>query len=461
MGTDLISDRDGHFDVKRRAYWDADVFSREHETIFRKCWLFLAHESEIPEPGDYVLRRLGVDPVIVIRDENGEVRVLANTCRHRGVALCRADRGNASHFRCPYHGWTFANTGDLVGVTFVAEVYGRDFDKSRWGLYQPPHVDSALGLIFACWDPDAPSLRDYLGDAYWYLESVLGKWDNGVEVIGAPMRTISATNWKPETENVGGDGYHTQITHQSGVELGMFASPDMLASLGEMGSKPYVGRVVSCGHGHTFRVHQMGITPPRPSFFGYPEAMWDEIERNLTPSQVTAQSRLSIMHGNVFPNLTVMENFKTSTETSGSACRFLRLTLQYPLAPDRCEMLWWGLVPRDSPSDWRSTSQNANLRTSGPAGMFQVDDIENYVSLALNSNPESVIADRPVSLEAGMDNEVDQGVDWPGTVYAADKSEQTQRAFWREWNRRMSAAQPTENGHRSADAAMPAAAHGN
>src|SRR4029077_1062576 len=114
----------------------------------------------------------------------------------------------------------------------------------------------------------------------------------------------------------------------------------------------------------------------------YPEYMWDEIESNLTPSQITAQSRLSIMHGNIFPNLTVMENFKTSTEKAGSACRFLRFTLQYPLAPNRNEMLWWGLVPRNSPEAWRSTSQNANLRTSGPAGMFQVDDIENYVSLA-------------------------------------------------------------------------------
>ena len=101
MALDLISESSGHFDVSRRAYWDPDVFRAEHERIFKKAWLFLAHESEIPEPGDYVLRRLGVDPVIVCRNENGEIRVLANTCRHRGVALCRADRGNASHFRCP------------------------------------------------------------------------------------------------------------------------------------------------------------------------------------------------------------------------------------------------------------------------------------------------------------------------------------------------------------------------
>jgi nitrite reductase/ring-hydroxylating ferredoxin subunit len=433
MTTELITEYDGHFDVRRRAYWDPEVFRAEHERIFKKSWLFLAHESEIPEAGDYVLRRLGVDPVIVCRDEDGTIRVLANTCRHRGVALCRADRGNASHFRCPYHGWTFANTGKLIGVTFMSEVYGRDFDKSRFGLYQPPHVDSFMGLIFACWDPDAPSLRDYLGSACWYLESMLGKWDDGIEVIGSPIRTIAATNWKPETENVGGDGYHTQITHQSGVKLGMFASKEMLEALGEVGSKPYVGRVVVCENGHTFRVHQMGITPPRPSFFGYPEEMWPEIERNLTSSQITAQSRLSIMHGNIFPNLTVMENFKTSTEKAGSACRFLRFTLQYPLAPDRNEMLWWGFVPRNSPPEWRSTSQNANLRTSAPAGMFQVDDIENYVSLTGSSHPGSVVIDEPISYEAGMHNEIDATVDWPGTVYAADKSEQTQRAFWRRW----------------------------
>src|SRR5215472_16433128 len=158
-GLPLVREVNGALTVRRRVYRDPDVLAREQETIFSKCWLFLGHVSEIPEPGVYVLRRLGVDPVIVARDENGQVRVHLNTCRHRGVRLCRSDRGNTSHFRCPYHGWTYANTGDLVGVTNVAEVFDRDFDKSTHGLLGPARVDSVFGLIFAAWDPEAPALK--------------------------------------------------------------------------------------------------------------------------------------------------------------------------------------------------------------------------------------------------------------------------------------------------------------
>ena len=80
--------------VARRSWGDEEVFHREMETIFRHSWQYVAHESEIPEPGDYVVRKMGRDPVIVVRDENGDVRVHLNTCRQRGVPLSRADSGN-------------------------------------------------------------------------------------------------------------------------------------------------------------------------------------------------------------------------------------------------------------------------------------------------------------------------------------------------------------------------------
>jgi phenylpropionate dioxygenase-like ring-hydroxylating dioxygenase large terminal subunit len=430
-GLPLVREVDGALSVRRRVYRDPDVLAREREKIFRKCWLFLGHESEIPEPGDYVLRRLGVDPVVVVRDENGVVRVHLNTCRHRGVRLCRSDQGNASHFRCPYHGWTYANTGALVGVTNVAEVFGGDFDKGSHGLLGPACVDSVFGLIFANWDSETPTLQEYLGDALWYLESIFNKWEKGVEVIGPPIRTLIPSDWKPETENLGGDGYHTPITHQSAFVLGMFASKEELLELGEMDGKPYVGRVAVCGNGHTFRVHQMGIKVPRNSFFGYPETWWASMESRLDEGQRDVQSRLSVLHGNIFPNLTILENFKTSTEKQGGGCRYIRLTQQLPIGPGHNEMLWWGFVPRGAGAEWRGNSQNAYIRTVGPAGLFQIDDTENYVSLTGQAGP--VLLDSEFMLEGGLGNEFDTDVKWRGTVYRADKTEQTMRSFWRRW----------------------------
>src|SRR5690349_7551291 len=134
--------------VSRHAFWDPAIHREELERIFRRCWLFVAHETEIAEPGDYVTRRMGVDPVIVVRDEDGRPRVFMNTCPHRGTQLCRADLGNTSLFRCSYHGWTFDSTGACRGIPEMTEVYPRQFDKSKIRLFEAPHVDTFAGLVF-------------------------------------------------------------------------------------------------------------------------------------------------------------------------------------------------------------------------------------------------------------------------------------------------------------------------
>lgn len=436
----LVHEENGNFTVSRRAWFDEEVHREELDRIFARTWLFVGHESEIPEPGDYVTRRLGVEPVIMTRDKQGQVQIVGNTCRHRGIRLCRADRGNSSHFRCPYHGWTYANDGSLTGVTNVREIFDASFDKSRFPLYTPAKVDSVYGLVFATWDPEAPSLEEFLGDALWYLGSIFGAFDDGLEVVGSPVRTKMPTNWKLESENLSGDGYHTPITHQSAFVLGMFAGPEDWDRMGNVIAKKFRGRVVDAGNGHTFRVHHLPLAPDPPRFWGFPEEMWPEIARNLDPGQIDVQARLSIIHGNIFPNLTVMENFKTSTESKGSATRYIRLTVQYPIGHNHDEMLWWHFVPRSAGAEWRHQSQRAYLRTNGPTGMLQVDDNENFAGFA-NSHSGQVLQDGEIVLEAGMNDAIDTEVEWRGIVYDADKTEQTMRAFWREWASYMEAGE--------------------
>src|SRR3954454_20826496 len=162
---DIVGDiREGM--VPAQIYGDQEVFELERERVFGRSWLFLAHESEIPEPGDYVVRRIVDDSFIVVRDEDGVVRVLFNMCLHRGMQVCRTELGNASHFRCPYHAWTYKNTGELIGVPFHRDAYGGDDGLRRDGtaLLAAPRVDTCAGLIFASLDADAPDLDNYLGD---------------------------------------------------------------------------------------------------------------------------------------------------------------------------------------------------------------------------------------------------------------------------------------------------------
>ena len=123
-----------------------EVYELEMERIFPRCWLLVAHESEISKPGDYVTRSLGQYPVIVVRGEDGKIRILLNVCRHRGMRVCRTDSGNSADFLCPYHGYNYKNTGELIGVPFEKDSYGT-LDKSKYGLLEM-RTGSFHGLIF-------------------------------------------------------------------------------------------------------------------------------------------------------------------------------------------------------------------------------------------------------------------------------------------------------------------------
>jgi 3-phenylpropionate/trans-cinnamate dioxygenase subunit alpha len=102
--------------VSRKIFFDPEVYQLELERIFARSWLFLGHESQIPEPGDHMTAYMGEDPVIIVRGDDGKIRGFLNSCRHRGMKVCRADRGNARQFTCSFHGWTYGNRGELKGV---------------------------------------------------------------------------------------------------------------------------------------------------------------------------------------------------------------------------------------------------------------------------------------------------------------------------------------------------------
>lgn len=100
--------------ISRRIFSDPEIYELEIERIFGKAWFFLGHESEIPNPGDLVSRPCGMDAAILIRDDEGIVRAFLNSCRHRGMRICRTDRANVTFLRCPYHGWAYRNNGELL-----------------------------------------------------------------------------------------------------------------------------------------------------------------------------------------------------------------------------------------------------------------------------------------------------------------------------------------------------------
>jgi phenylpropionate dioxygenase-like ring-hydroxylating dioxygenase large terminal subunit len=156
--------------VSPRVFTDPDVYRTEQERIFARCWLYVAHESQILRPGDFVTNTMGEEPVIVCRGADGRVRVLVNSCRHRGMRVCRTDAGHTRTFQCPYHGWTYDVQGRLVGVPQYQEAYYGELKREDWGLLEVPRVDSYRGLIFASFARETESLDAYLGEMKWYLD---------------------------------------------------------------------------------------------------------------------------------------------------------------------------------------------------------------------------------------------------------------------------------------------------
>jgi PAH dioxygenase large subunit len=437
--------------VNRRAFFDNDVFDRELERVFRPSWLFVAHESEIATPGDYVTRRMAVDPVIVIRDEAGQPRVYLNSCRHRGAQLCKADMGNSSHFRCSYHGWTYSNSGALRGVPSMQEMYGTTIDKESFRLREA-RVEVLYGLIFATWDESAPTLREYLGPMAWYMETAFAKCE--MEVVGPPGRLLTHTNWKIGAENYGGDTYHVPTTHKSAVDMGVYG-PDHMAAhadtakhLGEFDAErnPYLYHPFTTDEGHTGSVLHLPMKFSKPTFLGYEDHLWPEFEERLDKSQVELRTGLNLLLANVFPNMSWIEYITVYHGDDTPPATSLHVRQWQPIGPDKTELLVWALVPKAASEEWKLWSQRAFIRVLGFGGNFETDDYQNWTSIAsANSGP----------MGQDLDNHYDGGgpahptaladdVDWPGNVYLTENSDVTMRAMYSRWNELME--QPAQSG---------------
>ena len=117
--------------ISREIFVNEDIYQEELERIFTRAWFFIGHESQVPNPGDYFVSGIGEEGVILCRDRQGEIRVFLNSCRHRGMKVCRYDDGNTAVFTCPYHGWSYHLDGRLVGVPYWREAYHGTHDRAR------------------------------------------------------------------------------------------------------------------------------------------------------------------------------------------------------------------------------------------------------------------------------------------------------------------------------------------
>jgi len=388
------------------------IYQLELERVFARTWVFVAHEGEVPEPGDYVTRRIGEDPVIVVRGEDNQIRVFLNVCRHRGMRLCRADLGNTSHFRCPYHGFTYDNGGHLVGVPFYKEAYGERLDKTQLSLLEP-RCERYAGLVFATWAESGPSLEQYLGDMRWYLDLLLRRAD--MELVGPPQRWVVDTNWKLPADNFVSDAYHTATTHASIAAIGLAPS----IGFGKDGYQ------IRTGNGHGLG---LGIGPGPV----VPTEVLALYERHLKKEQVDVWRRMKNLHATVFPNFSLLMSSATGPE--GRRVIHTTCRLWQPRGPDKLEIWSWLVVEKEADPRWKEMCRRAYILTFGTSGIFEQDDTENWSHITANARGEITrrAVDFNYTMGAGIDDAVTDFAG-PGHVLGSKFQEANSRAFYRRW----------------------------
>ena len=210
--------------ISREIYVNEEIYQQELERVFARTWLFIGHESQVPNPNDFFVSRMGEESVIMTRDRQGQIHVLLNTCRHRGMKVCRYDEGNTPVFSCPYHGWSYSTDGNLVsvpgeliGVPQFATAYHGELKKEDWGLVSVPQMYNHDGTIWATWDRDAPPFLEYMGGMINKLDAVIAGADGtpgAIEIVGGVQKFIIPSSWMYGAENFSPDSYHN-ISHRS------------------------------------------------------------------------------------------------------------------------------------------------------------------------------------------------------------------------------------------------------
>ena len=400
------------FLVPRKAFTDAALFEREYAAIFNRCWLYLGHASELPEPGSFLTRTVARRPILFNRDRSGDYHALLNACPHRGAMVCRERNGKSPAFMCMYHGWTFASDGHLMtlpGASGYPEGFKTDPQKQ---MVHVPRLARHGDFFFISFAADGEDLATYLADAGDYLTLVSEHSDSGMQVVGGTQEYAIRGNWKLLAEN-SFDGYHAACTHSTYLDYLKNAN-------GALGATPLAGTGYNLKHGHAV------IEYSAP--WGRPVANWvplwgEEGKGEIATIYAALEERVGperadrIAHKNrnmvIFPNLVVNDIMAITVRTF------------FPTAPDYVEVNAWALAPREE-SEWLRKFRLFNFTEFlGPGGFATPDDVE---AIEKCQRGYAVGGEAPFNdISKGMHREANPSFD----------DEMQMRAFWTEWDKRL------------------------
>ena len=404
----IDEDPDRHrFRVHRSTMTSPEIFAAERDKIFNHSWLYVGHESEVVNPGDFVRRPVAGRQLFMVRGaKSGRVNVFHNTCTHRGAMICRQKSGTSKAFPCFYHAWSFDSEGDLKGVP-DRDGYGEKLDFAALGL-RSPRVEIYRGFVFCTFDPDLTDLVNYLAGAREYLDLIIDSADGEMEIVKGTNEYCISANWKLLCEN-SIDGYHASTVHDTYFKY--------LVALGTDLQGGVQGTSHDLGNGHAVLEYDAP--------WGRPIARWEPLFGEHAREEITAlRAQLVAKHGEdratrmadtnrnmlIFPNLVVNDIMAVTVRT------FM------PSAPDQMDVTAWELAPRGELASLRQRRLDSYLTFLGPAGFATPDDVEALESCQQGFN------------SGGVEwNDISRGM----ARTPAGNDEHQMRVFWRQWAARM------------------------
>lgn len=353
--------QNGVFRCRRDIFTNTDLFELEMKHIFESNWVYLAHESQIPNNNDYYTTWIGRQPIVITRDKNGELHAVINACAHKGAMLCRKKHGNKGTFTCPFHGWSFANTGKLLKVKDVKTTeYPVQFNTNgSHDLKKVARFQSYRGFLFGSLNADAIALEDYLGETKVIIDQIVDQAPDGLEVLRGNSSYIYDGNWKMQMEN-GCDGYHVSTVHWNYAATMDRRKVEGTKAVDANSWSKSVAGVYGFDHGHILLWTKTMNPEVRPVY-----QYRDEIKARVGEVKadfIVNQTRNLCLYPNVF----LMDQFST------------QIRVVRPISVDKTEVSIFCFAPKGESAADRATRIRQYEDFFNVSGMGTADDLEEF-----------------------------------------------------------------------------------
>ena len=377
----LVQDRQVHRDV----YLDQEVFALEMERLWARAWVYVGHDSQVPAPGDYLAADIAGQPVVMVRQPDGTVKVLRNRCAHKGAKLVSQPSGNTGRFfRCPYHAWTYKTDGALLSIP-LRQGYadtGLESCPAGQGMGALRHVEKYRGFVFVRLADEGPGFQEYFGAALSSLDNMVERSPDGeLEIAGGVLRYRHDCNWKMFVENLN-DTMHPMVAHESsaGTAKQLWAdqpedAPKPMAieqlvpfTSGYAFSDEMGVRVLANGHSYT----GVGAVSLHAGYVGLPD--YEARMAEAYGAERAARILATVRHNTIlYPSLTLKGAIQ--------AIRVVR-----PLAADQTVVESWTFRPKGAPDTLLRRTLMYTRLINSPMSVVGHDDLHAAMQQGLRAD---------------------------------------------------------------------------